>query len=284
MRKEFITPAGEKRKRLRRNYEIDNGSVKPIFEYSDKDDGHFLSDMEYTTENRSEAEIRTLANTVSEYVETAESNSLIKQVNGGNIQIQDVDTMEDIQIIESSDKIFEDIKIMDNESQIDPDTGQIISEKKDQTFLDGFSEDSIDNHNKNNYICHGGSSSLPDRSKGLFEVQDQSLEIENINIIDLKESSSPANTESDIFKCESSNEHGSANVVKSCTDEHIMHYIHKKFKKRCDIKVPVNLERDYLSIQNVEVIPKEENRTNSFELSIVAKSPVPQHQNRFVYW
>ena len=47
MKREFVAPVGEKRKRLRRSYKLKDGCVEPIFQESE-DDCQFLSDMKYT--------------------------------------------------------------------------------------------------------------------------------------------------------------------------------------------------------------------------------------------
>ena len=140
-------------------------------------------------------------------------------------------------------------------SLLDPDTGEILT---NETFCDTSSKP------------RGYENNSSDAEYRVFDNQKEMV----CDSTDTDESSSPINTTDDILTYESDKE---KNLGASCSAEHILHYIHKKFKKRCDIKVPSTMLYPYQAdIQEVTVYPQEE----KVELNIIARSPPKQQQNR----
>ena len=56
MKREFVAPVGEKRKRVRRSYKLKDGCVEPIFQESE-DDCQVLSEIKYTKSKEKNEEV-----------------------------------------------------------------------------------------------------------------------------------------------------------------------------------------------------------------------------------
>ena len=242
MKREFIAPPGEKRKRLKRAYELENGCVKPIFEADNS-----ISNNESKQEtNCDENDTITMENKIR-------GNTVIEKVQ--EVEYLTNDESSETEILDKNEIISEEAVIDENMSLLDPDTGEILTNEK---FC----------YTSN--ITKGYSNILPDADYRGFENKEESI----CDTTDTDESSSPINTTDDMITYESDKE---KNLGASCSAEHILHYIHKKFKKRCDIKVPSTMLYPYQAdIQEVTVNPLEE----KVELNIIARSPPKQQQNR----
>ena len=159
----------------------------------------------------------------------------------------------------------------DNESQIDPYTGELILEEHEQ-FLRNITHDE-DNKEDLEVNSHTDTISENDVDK---PKQNAGVDT-NIGRIEENEDSfsqhpssskSAENFPEDPYKCKA----------------HIMSYIHKKFKKRCDL-LPSDYDQNQLhnlGIENVLVIRKQEAEIEKIEVSIIKKMSSPSIQERYI--
>eukprot|EP00092_Neocalanus_flemingeri_P035597 GFUD01038749.1.p1 GENE.GFUD01038749.1~~GFUD01038749.1.p1 ORF type:complete len:636 (-),score=130.97 GFUD01038749.1:4-1911(-) len=284
MRKEFIAQVGGKRKRLKRSYEFENGKVKPIFQEPNSD----FPLSQYCDEEASISHKRSVAVTISGDEEIPENYSSKHAKSAGKNEVdQPKMLIDDTSDTQSKMKTLEDLNFLENESQIDPDTGELITKLPSSDILDRFGKSIAQNVENPSTLGHSGYNFSPERSEGVFKVncilseKDNLIKSENIEI---QESSSPLNTTDNILQFQNRHKKEKDHFVNSSSTDHILHYIHKKFKKRCNITVPANnqypCQDEYMSIQNVKLNLQEENKRENLELTIIAKSPIPQKQNR----
>jgi len=249
MKREFIAPSGGKRKRLKRAYELEDGIIKPIF--TDEDSTSAMEspqDMDCERNNlnvqrgsNNENETREIIRVEEEF---SESHSIHKNIVDG----------------EKRDTFFLEETTEEDMSLIDPDTGEIVLK---QTICETVPED------KNIISLSDGHNYIPDNSKGIFKDQESVIRTIPENISNKGPGPAMAITDE---KSENKK------LVTRCTAEHILHYIHKKFKKRYDMSVGSTTHYPYQSdIQQVTVVPQREN----VELNIITKSPSQNTQNRY---
>ena len=252
MKREFIAPGGGKRKRLKRAYEFEDGIIKPIF--TDEDSTSAMESPQemdcernnlnvqrgYNKENETQEIIR-----VEE--ECSESHSIHKNI---------VDE-------EKRDTFFLEETTEEDMSLIDPDTGEIVLKQKIcEMVRETVHED------KDIISLSDGHNYIPDKSKGIFKDQESVIRTIPDNISNKGPGPAMAITDEKSENKRDKRE-PSDKLVTRCTAEHILHYIHKKFKKRYDMSVGSTTHYPYQSdIQQVTVVPQREN----VELNIFTKS------------
>ena len=222
MKKEFIAPNGEKRKRLKRAYHLENGSVKPIFKERNL----------------------TFESGCIEDVKLVKNNSKVRKENyileiENDVGVDEDVTETDNEEFEDENIIFESNDSEDNMSLIDPHTGQMISD-----------------------VTNSYSSTLLNSLDSISDSED------------FEANQSPQDASDDIH--ESSIECS----IESSTADHILHYIHKKFRKgyELDKEKASNPDQPYQpDIQGVTVDPQQQH----VHLNIITK-PAAHYQSNYI--
>jgi len=215
MKKEYITRGH--RKRLRRSYKLENGDVQPIFQDLEED-------------------CQLMNNIGSDPVKTSISEVQVNQIHVD----PPLDTAE-IHVIIGSNDVLEDVICVEDESQIDPDTGEITTDMKTKNQQEEKVEDFVTENYENEY------SEVHLDHHFIIESVDREFE----------------------------------NEKRLCSEHIINYIHKKFNKTHKTNTLVNNIfPHQNMNIQNVKLSPKSENTSDNFELSITAKSAIPLQQNR----
>jgi len=137
MRREFVAPAGEKKRRMRRSYKLENGVVKSIFNDSDEDlEGlcqNFDDKCEDTNETDNRKCKRTMPLTIKEEDEIQVKSRLKDPYSDDKIEVKDS--------IIIHNNIKREAECFENESLLDPYTGELFKEEEFESLQNTNDDD-----------------------------------------------------------------------------------------------------------------------------------------------
>ena len=240
MRREFVAPVGEKKRRMRRSYKSENGVVKSIFDDSDEElEGscqNLHDKCEDTNETDSRKCKRTMPLTIQEEDEIQVKSRLKDPYSDDRIEVKNS--------IIIHNNIKREAECFENESLLDPYTGEVFKEEEFE-HLHNTNDDDGELNLETNL-----------RFDNLIQSMPGGISDEKIEKLEIKEDLSD-----DLHKCK----------------DHILSYIHKKFNKRFNSFMPDNSQSSIqgLGIENVLVVCKEE---TEMEVSLTKNLPPPPQE------